>query len=94
MICPACTEGDHAGCEGDVRLVAFMQNRPDPERYCRCYKWDYAHLQGKQNGFTAEELGDHEHNLGIGVQETRYDDREDQWERELEETSVPYEIGG
>ena len=93
MNCQACVLGNHADCDGDVRLVAFMQGREDPEIYCHCYRWDAAHLNGKQNGsFPPEELFDHQHALGISEWETRYDD--DQWEREREEASVPYEIGG
>ncbi len=95
MICQPCKVGDHSGCEGDVRLLAFMRNEPDPEVYCRCYKWDAAHLNGKQNGsITPEELFDHQHALGISEWETKYDDLE--WERERQEleTTVPYVIGG
>ena len=95
MICQPCQVDDHSGCEGDVRLLAFMRNELDPEDYCRCYKWDAAHLNGKQNGSIAPEgLFDHQHALGISEWETKYDDREDQRERELEDASVPYEIGG
>ena len=94
-ICTACTDGNHSGCEGDVRLVAFMQNRIEPAIYCGCYGWNAAHLQGgKQNGsFTPEELFDHQHALGISEWETRYDERDDYWERLDKETTVPYEIG-
>ena len=44
--------------------------------------------------WTADEINDHEHDLGIGPWETKYDDLE--WERrdQEERTSVPYEIGG
>ena len=95
MNCKACAAGNHSGCDGDVRLVAFMRNEPDPEVYCQCYKWDFAHTRSKQNGrVTPEELFDHQHALGISEWETKYDDREFLWEREREEASVPYEIGG
>ncbi len=39
-----------------------------------------------------QEKRDHEHDTGDDLR--KYDDREDQREREQEETSVPYEIGG
>ncbi len=86
MICPPCEVGDHSGCEGDVRLLAFMRNEPDPDTYCRCYKWDAAHLNGKQNGsITADEINDHGHVLGISPTDQRFDRDRYARERDLAE---------